>query len=85
MSDVVELLSCPFCGGVANHDYWQGYRRYSSGTIDHAAAIYCTSCNASMTLCRGDTNELTDEDRMSILVEQWNKRATARTALGEKK
>jgi hypothetical protein len=70
-----QLKPCPFCGGGAEQDYRQSYRTMSDGHLDHAAAIYCTSCSASMSICRGDTRELTDEDRMALLVENWNKRA----------
>lgn len=79
-----ELKPCPFCGGAAEQDFRQGYLMYSSGQPDHAAAIYCTNCNASMSMCRGDTRELTDEDRMYILVENWNKRPSADSAPTQK-
>lgn len=79
--DADELKPCPFCGGTPEQDYMQGYLAFPDGRLDHAAAIYCTSCDATMSMCRGDTREFTDEDRMYILVENWNKRA----ALGEPK
>lgn len=79
MSDT-ELKPCPFCGGTPEQDYQQGYRTLSEGRRDHAAAIYCTTCNATMTICRGDTRDLTDEDRMFILVENWNRRAAPSAA-----
>lgn len=69
-----ELKPCPFCGGVAEQDYRQHYLQFTSGHLDHAAAIYCTNCNCQMSICRGDTRELTDEDRMNLLVKNWNKR-----------
>lgn len=70
-----ELKLCPFCGGDAEQDFQQSYRHMSHGNLDHAAAIYCTRCSVQMTLCRADTRELRDEERMAILVEDWNKRA----------
>lgn len=70
-----KLLPCPFCGGEAEADYQQGYRAMQSGCIDHGAAIYCTNCNANMIMCRGDFPELSDEERMSSMYENWNRRA----------
>lgn len=69
-----NLLPCPFCCGAAEADYQQSYRDMSNGQLDHGAAIYCLSCNANMIICRGDTPELSDEDRMAIMVENWNRR-----------
>lgn len=71
-----ELLPCPFCGGSPGQDYQQGYRTLSGGRLDHAATIYCTGCNVNMMICREDTPELSDEDRMAIMIENWNRRAT---------
>lgn len=70
-----QLLPCPFCGGDAEADHMQSYRSMSDGRIDHGAAIYCLSCNANMIICRGDHPELSDEERMAIMVENWNRRA----------
>jgi hypothetical protein len=72
---MLKLLPCPFCGGDAEADHMRYYRQLSGGVLDHGAAIYCISCDADMTMCRADTPELSDEDRMAILVEQWNRRS----------
>lgn len=69
-----KLLPCPFCGADAEQDYTRSFRHLSGGTIDHGAAIYCTSCNADMIMCRGDHPELSDEERMAVMVENWNRR-----------
>lgn len=71
-----ELKDCPFCGGEAEQDYQQGYSTFPGGRLDHAAAIYCTACNAHMTICRADTPELSDEERMAVLLDNWNRRPT---------
>lgn len=69
------LKPCPFCGSAAEQDYMRGYAMYPSGKPDHGAAIYCTACNADMMICREDMPELSDEERMAILEENWNRRA----------
>ena len=68
----IKLNPCRFCGHAAEADHLQGYRSYSSGNMDYQAAIYCTSCSATMTLCRADTPELDDEERMALLLGKWN-------------
>src|SRR5688500_4766278 len=75
MSD--KLLPCPFCGSDAEQDYTRAFRHLSGGRLDHGAAIYCTSCNADMIMCRGDHPELSDEERMGAMVENWNRRTPA--------
>lgn len=72
---MVELLPCPFCGGEAENDFQQAYRAIQDGRIDHGAAVYCTRCNANMIMCRADHPELSDEQRMAVMVENWNRRA----------
>lgn len=47
---------------------------YPSGKIDKSAAVYCTECNAHMQLCRADSDDFTDEERMDILEKNWNER-----------
>lgn len=69
-----KLLPCPFCGGEAEQDFQQAYRSMQTGRIDHGAAVYCTGCNANMIMCRGDHPELSDEERMAVIVEDWNRR-----------
>lgn len=68
------LLPCPFCGGEPEQDFARSFRWLQSGKLDHGAAIYCTACNADMIMCRGDHPELSDEERMAIMVENWNRR-----------
>lgn len=71
-----ELKPCPFCGGEAEADSRRAYMSMG-GNIDHGAAVYCRGCNADMMICRGDTADLSDEDRMTLMVENWNRRAEA--------
>nr|WP_246812707.1 Lar family restriction alleviation protein [Ensifer sp. ENS07] len=68
-------MPCPFCGGDPEQDYQRSFRWLKDGRLDHGAAIYCTFCNADMIMCRGDHPELSDEERMAIMVENWNRRA----------
>lgn len=75
------LLPCPFCGGDAEQDYQRPFRHLSGGKLDHGAAVYCTKCNADMMMCRSDLPEMSDEERMAILVENWNRRASLPTSL----
>jgi Lar family restriction alleviation protein len=77
MLNPINLEPCPFCGGTPEADYTRAFRQLSGGRLDQAAAIYCTSCDADMSMCRSDFPELTDEERMSLLVEKWNRRAPA--------
>ena len=70
-----RLLPCPFCGGEAENDFQQTYRAIQDGRIDHGAAVYCTRCNANMIMCRGDHPELSDEERMAVMIEDWNRRS----------
>lgn len=74
---------CRFCGHAAEADHRQGYCMYPSGKMDHQAAIYCTSCNATMTLCRADTPEMDDDERMATLLEQWNRSDARNQAIEE--
>lgn len=69
------LLPCPFCGGVAESDSQRGYRNMTTGNLENAAAIYCTSCNADMTWCYRDMPEVERDQVMALLTEQWNTRA----------
>lgn len=68
-----DLLPCPFCGGAAEIDSQQAYRNISTGRLETAVAVYCTSCGAQHTICRGDVRdaELTD------VTELWNRRAAS--------
>lgn len=69
-----KLFPCPFCGREAEQDFQQAYRAMQDGRVDHGAAVYCTGCNANMIMCRGDHPELSDEERMAVVVEDWNRR-----------
>lgn len=69
------LKPCPFCAAEAESDSQRGYRNISTGNLENAAAIYCTSCNADMTWCYRDTPEIEREQVMTLLAEQWNTRA----------
>jgi len=71
---MADLLPCPFCGGEAEQDFQQAYRAMQTGRIDHGDAVYCTGCNANMIMCRGDHPELSDDERMAVMVEDWNRR-----------
>lgn len=71
------LLGCPFCGGEAESDSQRGYRNIWTGNPENAAAVYCTKCSADMTWCYRDTPEIERDQVMTLLVEQWNTRATA--------
>ena len=71
-----ELKCCPFCGGEAESDSQRGYRNMTTGKPEAEAAIYCTSCNADMTWCYCDTPEIERDQVMTLLIEQWNARAT---------
>lgn len=66
-----ELLPCPFCGGAAETDSQQAYRNISTGRTETAVAVYCTSCGAQHTICRGDVPDA----ELSDVTELWNKRA----------
>lgn len=66
-----ELLPCPFCGGAAETDSQQAYRNISTGRTETAVAVYCTSCGAQHTICRGDVPGA----ELSDVTELWNKRA----------
>jgi len=68
-----NLLPCPFCGEPAECDSCRGFIDYK-GKPGNAVAIYCTKCNADMTLCYGDFPGDTPEQLMEILAENWNRR-----------
>ena len=84
MSMTMELKCCPFCGGEAESDSQRGYRNISTGNPENAAAIYCTKCNADMTWCYRDTPEVERDQVMTLLIEQWNTRASTASLDREK-
>lgn len=73
-----KLKACPFCGGDAESDTTQGFRRMMDGAISKAVAIYCLRCTAQITMCHDDHKEYAPEDMLTILTDAWNIRAGAR-------
>jgi restriction alleviation protein Lar len=69
-----SLEPCPFCGEPAELDRSRGFRAMN-GKLGDAVAIYCTACNADMTLCKDDVRPMTDDEMVELLTEQWNKRS----------
>lgn len=67
-----ELLPCPFCGGQAESDTMQGFRRMKDGRMGNAVAIYCTQCTVQMTMCHEDFPEYTPDDCLGIMKDAWN-------------
>ncbi len=71
----MSLLPCPFCGGDAETDTMQPYRRMSTGGgIGFSTAIYCTKCTCQLTMCHVDFPEYAPDDMLIILSEAWNMR-----------
>lgn len=70
-----QHVSCPFCGGDAESDTMQAFRRMKDGKMSNAVAIYCTKCTAQMTMCHEDFPEYAPEDMLTIMTEAWNHRA----------
>lgn len=68
------LLPCPFCGGTAESDTMQGFRRMKDGAVSNAVAIYCTKCSATITMCHEDHPEYFPSTLLEILREAWNVR-----------
>lgn len=69
-----KLKACPFCGGDAESDMTQGFRRMMDGVISKAVAI-CLRCSAQITMCHDDHKEYAPEDMLTILTDAWNIRA----------
>lgn len=78
--EVVELLPCPFCGGDAESDTMQAFRKMSNGQLSNAVSIYCTKCSASLKLCHEDYPEYDPNDLLTILRDAWNLRTDAATS-----
>lgn len=70
----MSLASCPFCGGDAESDTMQGFRRMEDGQMSNAVAVYCTKCTAQMTMCHADFPEYAPDDMLTILTNAWNLR-----------
>lgn len=68
------LKPCPFCGGEAEFDSRQSYRNISHGRIEHAAAVYCTSCSAAIVICYADHRGEPREVLQRAAVCRWNRR-----------
>ena len=70
-----DLKPCPFCGSPAEIDTLRSFRALSSGRVETSCAIYCTACDADMTICYSDVRDMPREDVAGLLFERWNKRA----------
>jgi hypothetical protein len=73
--NATELKACPFCNGRPAMDSHRAYRALNDGKIGTSVGIYCTGCNADMTLCREDMPECNGDELMEMLAAEWNKRA----------
>lgn len=71
----IDLLPCPFCGGEAELDSQRGYAQYPSGKPGSGVAIYCATCSADMHLCREDMPDISTEEMVGVLTNEWNRRA----------
>ena len=69
---MADLLNCPFCGGEAELDEHQEYRNISTGTLESAIAVYCSTCGAQHSICRGDIPDIQPAE----VIEMWNRRST---------
>jgi Lar family restriction alleviation protein len=71
MQKPIELLPCPFCGGVAELDTRQYYRTIK-GEMDDRVCVYCTTCNADMGIGKKDVPDVQPEH----VIDLWNTRAS---------
>lgn len=69
---IADLLPCPFCGGKAETDSMQAFRRMTDGRVSTQCAVYCTKCSASITACHDDHKEYCAADILQILTDAWN-------------
>lgn len=65
-----KLKPCPFCGGVPEMDMLRGYRNITTGRMENAIAVYCTTCSADVSVCYGDVPDIQPEQ----VADMWNKR-----------
>lgn len=70
------LKPCPFCGGEAELDEHQEYRNINTGERESAIAVYCATCGAQHSICRGDVPDVHPAE----VIELWNRRATSPVA-----
>lgn len=70
------LLPCPFCGGEAESDSMQSFRRISDGKMSNAVAIYCTGCPAQLSMCHDDHPGYSPDDMLTIMTDAWNIRVS---------
>jgi hypothetical protein len=69
-----ELRPCPFCGSAAEMDTRQSYRNISTGNLEDACAIYCTSCSAHVSHCYADLRDMARDDVIELARSEWNAR-----------
>jgi len=67
-----KLAACPFCGGDAESDTMQSFRRMRDGEISQAVSIYCTKCTAQVQMCHEDFPKHSPDDLLIILSDAWN-------------
>ena len=79
----MKLELCPFCNGEADGDQCRGFINYK-GNSANAVAVYCTNCEAEISMCYEDFPEYLPEHLMEMVVERWNKRDHLRTQLESK-
>ena len=56
-----ELKPCTFCGGEAEIDTKQPFRAFVSGNIEDAVAVYCTNCDAQISVYESDVPDVHPE------------------------
>ena len=71
---MTDLKPCPFCGGVAESDSRRAYRALAGGQLGNACAVYCTACEADISVCLEDVPEWSTEEALQYVTERWNTR-----------
>lgn len=74
MTNKVKLKPCPFCGAKAEYDGGSYYKNISTNMIEDQSIVYCTRCEAHMTICHRDVRELSHEEIRTTLETNWNRR-----------